>query len=432
MGAQMGLRPRDRLSPAAVKNLAKTEVGRKCYVSDGGGLYLQRSPGGGRSWVFRGARLGRRFEMGLGSLQDVGLAKAREKARRIRDELSVDILDYVPPLERRRAAKAAQKLSKAKVVTFQEAAEAFIASKAVGWKSIVHAKQWPASLRDHAYPVIGDLDVGAIDTGLVMKVLEPIWATKPETASRVRGRIESVLAWATVRGHRTGPNPAIWRGHLDKLLAKPSKAKEAVRRSTGRAEHHPALPYAEIGSFMVDLRQQQGAGARALEFVVLSATRAGETLGARWEEINVAERLWTIPASRMKAGREHRVPLSDAAMRVIEQMAAIRQGEFVFTGAREGRPLSQMAILMLLRRMGHTDLTVHGFRSSFRDWCAERTNFPAEVAEMALAHKVGSKVEEAYRRTDMFEKRRLLAEQWANFCDMGPDESGKVIAFGNR
>jgi len=252
----------------------------------------------------------------------------------------------------------------------------------------------------------------------VLKAVEPIWTTKPETAGRVRGRIESILDWATSRGYRTGENPARWRGHLENLLPKRSKVR--------RIEHHAALPYAEIGAFITELRQQEGVAARALEFAILTAARTGEVNGAQWGEINRAERLWTIPAERMKAGREHRVPLSDAALAIIDEMAAVRSGEFVFPGGKARRPLSNMAFLMLLRRMKRDDLTAHGFRSSFADWAAERTAFPAEVREMALAHSVGDKVEAAYRRGDLFQKRRQLADAWAKFC-ITPSTGGRVV-----
>jgi integrase len=254
--------------------------------------------------------------------------------------------------------------------------------------------------------VFGALPVQAIDTALVMKAIEPISAAKPETAGRVRGRIESILDWAAARGYRQGENPARWRGHLDNLLPNETKVR--------RVEHHAALPYPEIAAFMAELRGQEGIAARALEFAILTAARTGGVIGARWDEINPAERLWTIPADRMKAGRNHRVALSEAAVAIVEAMAAICCGDFVFAGGRANRPISNMAMAMTLRRIGRSDLTVHGFRSSFRDWAAERTTFPAEVAEMALAHTVTDKVEAAYRRGDLFQKRRHLAEAWAN------------------
>jgi integrase len=242
-----------------------------------------------------------------------------------------------------------------------------------------------------------------------MKVIEPIWTVKPETAGRVRGRIESILDWAATRGYRTGENPARWRGHLENLLPARSKVR--------RVEHYAAMPYPEISAFMAELRRREGPSARALEFAILTAARTGEVIGARWDEINTADRIWTVPADRMKAGRVHRVPLANAALAVVEKMAAIRLGEYVFPGGKAGRPMSNMALLMLLRRMGRSELTVHGFRSAFSDWCAEQTAFAAEVREMALAHTVADKVEAAYRRGDLFQKRRELAETWARYCD---------------
>jgi integrase len=262
---------------------------------------------------------------------------------------------------------------------------------------------------------------------LVMRVLEQkiagagdeaLWRARPETASRVRGRIESIVDWAKARGYRQGENPARWRGHLENLLPPRSKVR--------RVEHHAALPYPEIGAFMAELRAIGGIAARALEFTILTAARTGEAVGARWGEINLPDRLWTVPGERMKAGKEHRVPLSNATIAILGDMAAIRSGNHVFPGARVGRPLSNMAMLMLLRRMSRGDLTAHGFRSSFRDWAAECTSFPTEVAEMALAHTVSDKVEAAYRRGDLFQKRRQLADAWAAFCD-APAFAGEVV-----
>jgi len=250
--------------------------------------------------------------------------------------------------------------------------------------------------------------------------LEPIWTTKPETAGRVRGRIESVLDWATARGYRQGENPARWRGHLENLLPKKSKVR--------RVEHHAALPYAEIGTFIAELQQQEGVAARALEFAILTAARTGEVIGAKWDEIDFGERLWTVPTERMKAGKEHRVPLSDAALAVLEEMQKIRSADFVFPGGKSRRSISNMAMAMTLRRLSRGDLTVHGFRSSFRDWAAERTGFPAEVAEMALAHTVSDKVEAAYRRGDLFQKRRQLMEAWTRFCS-APLASATVVSI---
>jgi integrase len=260
--------------------------------------------------------------------------------------------------------------------------------------------------------------VSGVDLGLVLKAVEPIWATKTETASRLRGRIEAVLDWATVRGYRQGDNPARWRGHLDSLL--PQRAK------VQKVEHHAALPYADLGAFMEALRKQEGVSALALEFLILTATRTSETIGARWDEFDLKAGLWIIPADRIKAGKEHRVPLSSRALAIAKQLSEIRTGEFVFPGRKRGRPLSNMSLLMLLKRMERDDITAHGFRSTFRDWAAERTHFPAEVAEMALAHAVSDKVEAAYRRGDMFLKRRQLMDAWANWCSKPAAENDSV------
>ena len=383
---------------------------------DGGGLYLQVARGGAKSWILRYQRDGKRHALGLGGLADVSLAEARDKAADARRMLAAG----ADPIEARRAEreKIEVAIAVAKIVTFRDAADRYIAAHRAGWRNPKHAAQWGSTLETYVHPHFGALPVEAVDVGLVLQAIEPIWSTKPETASRVRGRIEAILDWARARGYRQGENPARWRGHLDNLLPRPSKVR--------RVEHHAALPYPEIGAFMAELRQQDGVAARALEFVILTAARTGEALGARWDEINLAERLWTIPGERMKAGREHRVPLSDAALAIVERMAAIRMGEHVFPSVRSGRPLSNMALLMTLRRMGRGDLTAHGFRSSIRDWTAERTGFSAEVAEMALAHAVGDKVEAAYRRGDLFEKRRQLAEAWAKFT-VAPAADGQQV-----
>jgi len=359
---------------------------------------------------------GRAREMGLGSVADVTLAEAREAAR----EARALVRQGVDPIAKRQAARAALRLDAAKAVTFEECAERYIGSHAAGWRNPKHAAQWPSSLKTYVYPVFGSLPVQAIDTGLVMKAVEPLWVTKTETASRVRGRIESVLDWAAARGYRQGENPARWRGHLENLLPKKSKVS--------RIEHHAALPYAEIADFMASLRQQEGTAARALEFTILTAARTGEVLGAKWPEIDLEGRLWTIPGERMKAGKEHRVSLSGAAIAVLERMQEVRSGDHVFPGARARRPISNMALLMTLRRMGRRDLTTHGFRSTFSDWCAEQTNTPSEVREMALAHAVSDKVEAAYRRGDLFEKRRQLMAAWARFC-AAPTGEADILPF---
>jgi len=271
--------------------------------------------------------------------------------------------------------------------------------------------------------VFGDLPVETIDTRLVTKGLEPIWQKKPETASRVRGRIEAVLDWAKTRGYRAGENPARWRGHLENLLVKPSAAAKAARRASGRSEHHAALPYGEIAAFIAELRQQPGIASRALEFTILTASRTSEVIKSPWDEFNLAERLWVVPAERMKNQKEHRVALSSAAVAILEQMAGLRESDFVFRGDTTGKPLSKEAMAMVLRRMKRDDLTVHGFRSTFRDWAGDCTDFPRELAEMALAHTVGDKVEAAYRRGDGFKKRQQMMEAWAKFCDINPVRS---------
>jgi integrase len=397
--------------------LKLTHAVERGYYGDGGGLYLQVSATGAKSWVFRFKEGGRLREMGLGPLHTIGLAEARQRGQECRRAR----LDGHDPIEDRKAARTTARLDAARAVTFQSCAERYIATHKTGWRSVKHAAQWTATLGAYVYPMFGGLPVQAIDVGLVLKAVEPIWAIKPETASRVRGRIESILDWATARGYRRGENPARWRGHLENLLPRPSKVR--------RVEHHAALPYPEIGNFMAAVRQQEGIAARALEFAILTAARTGEVIGARWDEINIADRLWTIPATRMKAGKEHRVPLSDAALAIIRAMSGLRQGAFVFPGGRTDRPISNMAMLMLLRRMGRGDLTAHGFRSTFRDWAAERTAFPAEVAEMALAHAVGDKVEAAYRRGDLFLKRHQLTQAWAKFC-CAPSVAGQVVPIG--
>jgi integrase len=359
---------------------------------------------------------GRAREMGLGSYYDVSLAEARDRARSFRRMVK----EGLDPIEERRARRAEQRSERARVMTFRECAEAYIQAHRAGWKNAKHAAQWPSTLEAYVYPVFGDLPVHAVDVRLVMKVIEPIWTVRPETASRVRGRIEAVLDWATACAHRTGENPARWRGHLENLL--PNKFK--VRK----VEHHTALPYGELGAFMAELRRQPGIAARALEFTILTASRTGEVIGARWDEISIVERLWTVPGERMKAGREHRVPLSPQALAILDHMRAIRVGDFVFSGGRGSQPISNMAMSMTLRRMGRGGLTVHGFRSTFRDWAAERTNFPREVAEMALAHTVSDKVEAAYRRGDLFEKRRQLMAAWARYA-ASPANRAEIVAL---
>ena len=389
--------------------------------ADGGGLYLRVTPEGTKNWVLRFMLDRRPRWMGLGPLTLYGLQEARAKAldaRRKRHE-------GIDPIEARRAERARQRLDAAKAMTFKQCAETYITSHRAGWRNGKHAGQWSATLSTYAYPIIGALPVQAVDTGLVLKVLEPIWTAKPETACRLRGRLESILDSAKVRGYRDGENPARWRGHLDKLL--PARAK--VRQ----VEHHAALPYAELPAFLASLREQEGIAARALEFAILTAGRTGEVIGARWSEIDLLDKVWTVPAARMKAHREHRVPLSAQALAILDDMQAARHTDagdgFVFPGGRTGAPLSNMAFLMLLRRMGRGDLTAHGFRATFKTWASERTSFQNEIVETVLAHVIGGKVEQAYRRGDLFEKRRRLMQQWATYCTLAPAGDGLTRSF---
>jgi integrase len=392
------------------------KANRPGMYGDGGGLYLRVTDDGAKNWVFRFMLNGRSRWMGMGPLHTVNLAEARKRAgeHRLRRH------DGIDPIEARRAERLQARLDAAKAITFKECGDGYIKSHRAGWRNAKHADQWEATLATYAEPIIGSLSVQTIDTTLVLKVLEPIWTEKPETAGRVRGRIEVILDWAKVRGYRSGENPARWRGHLDKLL--PARGK--VRR----VEHHAALPYAEVPAFLLELREQEGIAARALEFTILTAARTGESIGARWTEFDLLDKTWTVPAGRMKAGREHRVPLSARALAILEEMQAHRHGEdgFVFPGGKLGKPLSNMAFLMLLRRMDLGDLTAHGFRSSFRDWVAERTNFPSEVAEMALAHTVSDKTVAAYNRSDLFDRRRRLMHQWATYCTTAPAQENQA------
>jgi len=376
------------------------------YYADGGGLYLQVSSSGSKSWVFYYMLNRRRREMGLGSLIGVTLAEARTRAADCRRLVA----NRIDPIDARDSDRARQAVEATKSLTFAECAERFIKAHRTGWKNEKHVAQWQNTIETYCEPVFGDVPVQDVDTGLVLKALEPIWAKKPETASRVRGRIERVLDWAKAREHRTGDNPARWRGHLDKLLPTLEKKK--------RVKHHPALPFREIGRFMVKLRAEEGAGARALELLILTATRTIETISARWPEFDLNAATWIIPPERVKTHKEHRVPLSPHAVKLLRSLKEKRiDGEnFVFPG-RPGKHLSNMALLALLERMGRDNITVHGFRSTFRDWASESTNYPREVCEMALAHAVSNAVEAAYRRGDLFEKRRRLMSDWAKYCD---------------
>ncbi len=366
------------------------------------GLRLQVTPSGSRSWILRTTAGGKRIEKGLGGYPDVTLARAREKAREARDMIERG----VNPIEAAKLAKSALAAAVASAWTFDQCAADYIEAKSEGWTNPKHTAQWKATLETYASPVMGRLLVRDIELPHVLRVLEPIWTTKTETATRVRGRIEAVLNWATTKGYRSGLNPARWRGHLENLLAKPG--------AVAKVEHHAALPAGAMGAFMVRLRAAEGMGARALEFAILTAARSGEVRGATWDEIDLDGAVWTVPAERMKAGEEHSVPLSRQAVALLRSLPRIRGAALVFQ-APKGGELSDMTLSAVLRRM-EVPAVPHGFRSTFRDWCSEHTNYPRDAAEMALAHAIPNKVEAAYRRGDLFNKRIKMMQDWANFC----------------
>ena len=354
--------------------------------------------------------------MGLGSAELVTLAQARELAEAARKLARSGINPREARDRTRTEATAASSLN-----TFREVANAYIAAHAATWRNAKHAAQWASTLTTYAHPVMGDIGVAKIGTAEVTRVLEAIWRARPETASRLRGRIESVLDYATARAWRTGDNPARWRGHLDQLL--PSRAKLA------RVKHHAALPWAEVGTFMATLAEQSGMGALALRFTILTAARTSEVTGATWREVDLAAGVWTVPGVRMKAGQEHRVPLSAPALAIFRGLAEVgtTPEAFIFPGAKPRAGLSNMAMTSVLRRMGRADVTVHGFRSTFRDWTAETTGFAHEVAEAALAHTLRDKVERAYRRGDLLDKRRALMAAWAEHCGRATPIIGEVV-----
>jgi integrase len=389
----------ERLSALFVKALSSPG-----YFGDGNGLYLQVSKGGGKSWIFRFSRSGKRREMGLGALHTVSLAMARELALSCRRQIA----SGRDPIVERDSSRTVEALARARAKTFDQCAASYISAHRNTWKSAKHAAQWEATLATYASPVFGGLAVADVSTELVMDALRPIWNVKTETAVRLRGRIESVLDWATVSKFRQGDNPARWRGHLDNLLGNPAKIAPV--------KNHPALPWLELPAFMADLYGREGMGARALQFAIFTACRSGEVRGASWAEIDLRAKLWTIPSSRMKAGKEHRVPLSAPALRLLASLP--REGDLIFHGAKLTGPLSDMSLTAVLRRLNRGDITVHGFRSTFRDWGseAEGNAFSREVCEHALAHSLPDKVEAAYRRGDLLEKRISLMEQWGKYC----------------
>ncbi len=413
------------LTAVVVKNAKPGRYG------DGNGLYLFVRSAESRFWVFRYTMPGAKMrEMGLGragaGAADVTLAEARERAA----ALFKLVRSGVDPLAQRSAdsaaAKAAMQDAVVRSVTFRAVAQRYVAAHQASWRNLKHGQQWVNTLATYAYPFMGDLPVGSVSTAHVLAALGPIWNTKPETAGRVRGRIEEVLDYAKTVDLRHGENPARWKGHL--ALTLPARSKVAA------VEHHAALPWQDVGGFLTALRGQAGIGASALEFTILTAARTGEVLGAQWGEIDLAAKIWTVPAARMKAGRVHRVPLSEPALAVLANMQKLRTVDgpdaVIFPGGRASKPLSIMAMTMVLRRMKRGDVTVHGFRSTFRDWSAEETHYPREVAEAALAHTLGNKVEAAYRRGDLFEKRRRLMDDWALFCTQAPQVGNMVSTHG--
>ena len=408
----MSPREINRLSAVTVRN-AKTP-GR---YADGDGLYLYVMKEGSRSWVFRyrDRTTGKLRDKGLGRVRDVSLEQARGKARECRQLL----LSGADPIDSDRAARQSLLAERARAVTFGDCAQRYIAAHRAGWRNDKHAAQWESTLKTYAgglYP----LSVADVDVAAVIRVLEPIWTDKTETATRVRQRIEAVLDWATARGFRLGENPARWRGHLSKLLPAPAKLK--------KVQHRPALPYDELPDFMAVLREKQGLAPSALELVILTATRPNEAAGAGWSEFDLKSKRWTIPAERMKAHREHRVPLSDRAVLLLK--ATPELGEYVFPG-KPGRPLTTAAMLKVLQEL-RPGLTVHGFRSTFRDWAADCTSYPRDVVEEALAHVQQDKTEAAYRRTDMFAKRAALMQDWARHCEPRPPASITRIEKARR
>jgi integrase len=403
------VRSHGRLTSLAVERARKPGL-----YADGGGLYLQVSGVRGRSWIFRFMIRGKARSMGLGSFPSVPLAAARAAASECRRELQAGI----DPITAREARKVEGQLAEARGVTFKACCEAYIKDNKSQWRNARHLQQWQNSLSTYAYPILGPLPVQKVDAPLIRQVLAPIWEAKSATASRLRGRLESVLDYATALEYRKGDNPARWRGNLENTLPKPSKLAPV--------EHHAALPYTEIGEFIAELRAQEGVPARALEFAILTAARTGEVLGAQTAEFDLSAGMWKIPAARIKGGREHRIPLSKPAAAIVADMIKVHGGTFVFPGSRYGRPPYPGAILKLLKRMGRDGITVHGFRSTFRDWAGEMSGFAREVVERSLAHVMGDKTEASYARGDLLEKRRRLMDEWAQYCS-APFAGGKVL-----
>ena len=390
--------------------------------ADGAGLQLLVKDSGSRSWVYRFMLRGKSRDLGLGPAVgsgSVSLATARDLAAVLRLKVKAGVDPLEERLDAATATVAAAQASKVAGITFRAVAEAHIAAHSDGWRNAKHRQQWSSTLATYAYPVIGDLPVADVETANVLSILEPIWKAKPETAARLRGRIEAILDAAKARGYRQGENPARWRGHVAQIL--PGR----THLSRG---HHKALPYNMLAAFIAKLRERDAVAAWALEFAILTAVRTGEAIGATWGEVDLAKAIWIIPADRTKTGREHRVPLSPRAVGILEGLKPLGSGSTAFLFAGNKGKLSSMAMAMLLRRMD-VDVTVHGFRSTFRDWAAECTGYAHEVCEMALAHAIGNKAEAAYRRGDLFEKRRRLMADWATYCDTPAGTANNVVSF---
>lgn len=405
---------------------AKVKTATPGKHDDGQGLRLVVSPTGARKWVVRYQVAGRRREKGLGAYPGVSLKQARDKAMHARSEAA----QGRDPIDQAKIKPE----TPATIPSFTQAAAAFIRAHRRGWQNPKHARQWPSTLKRYVRPTMGHLPVDAIETEHVLAVLKPIWSSKTETASRVQGRIEAVLDYAAAHGWRDQTNPARWRGHLQRLLPSPARVKK--QRHGGVVRHQPAMPYQHLPEFMVELRALTSISAKALEFCILTATRTNEVLQAEWSEVDFDSATWEIPAERMKARRPHRVPLSDPALAVLASLPRVEGNEYIFPGARHGRPLSNMAMLQVMRKMGHgvggekSDAVPHGFRSSFRDWAGEVATCPSTVAEAALSHVLGDKTEAAYARGDLFEKRRALMNEWADWCGRGAVDN--VVAFKRR
>ncbi len=405
----------NKLTPLEIKALSKQGL-----YSDGNGLYLRINNDGAKSWRYRFMLDGNSREMGMGSLNLVSLSKARQEAI----QCKLKVREGIDPIEERKASRAHLIGLNKSIPTFKECAVDYIRAHGVAWKNAKHEQQWVNSLTNHVYPKLGSMAVNAIERSHIMQVLEPIWRIKTETAKRIRGRIEMVLDWATVQGLREGENPARWRGHLDKLLPKPS----AIMKE----KHFAALPYTEIYDFMESLRSREANSAQLLRLIILTATRSGEARSATWSEIDLDKAIWTIPAERMKGKKEHVIPLCKEAVEIIKALPHMAGSDYLFAGIQSGKPLSDMVFAALMKRMARTGITTHGFRSTFRDWAAEQTAFPREVIEAALAHKLKDKAEAAYFRSNLLDKRRELMNQWAAYTQLPTIESGQVIKIADK